>query len=141
MTPAQIRELRNGMGLSQAQFGARLGVSANTIARWERGERAPNQYHQLRLNQLRSQPVDDLDIDLMLARATSDEAGQASMDAVEHADRSGLSPLALHLAGNAALEAAYGTTAAEWIMSKQSIERDRLEAVISELIGAGLWPW
>jgi DNA-binding transcriptional regulator YiaG len=33
-----VRDTRTGMGLTQAEFAARVGVSANTAARWERGE-------------------------------------------------------------------------------------------------------
>ena len=29
------------MGLTQAQFAKKLGVSMNTVARWERGEHCP----------------------------------------------------------------------------------------------------
>lgn len=38
---ATIRTLRTEAGLSQAGLAARLGVSANTVARWERGEQQP----------------------------------------------------------------------------------------------------
>ena len=37
---ADLRELRESLGLSQRQLGEKLGVSPNTIARQERGERA-----------------------------------------------------------------------------------------------------
>ena len=37
MKPAELRARRQGLGLTQAQLGAKLGVAANTIARWERG--------------------------------------------------------------------------------------------------------
>ncbi len=33
-----VRDTRMGMRLTQAEFAARVGVSANTAARWERGE-------------------------------------------------------------------------------------------------------
>ena len=33
-----VRDARMGMGLTQAEFAARVGVSANTVARWERAE-------------------------------------------------------------------------------------------------------
>lgn len=141
MTPDEIRDLRTRLGLSQAQFAARLGVSVNTVARWEQCSRRPGPYALLRLQQLRARPVDELDIDLVLARATADAASQAAMDAVEHAERQDLSPLALALAGSAAIAHAYGETADQWILSKAHLERERLEAAISELIGAGLWPW
>lgn len=146
-TPAAIRALRADLGLSQARFAARLGVALNTVARWERGERAPNAYHALRLARARRPlpaargQIDGLDLDLALARATADDAGQAAMDAVAHAERRGLSPLALALAGNATIDHAYGVSAAEWIVSKAHLERARLEQAVGELMGAGLWPW
>lgn len=33
----KIRELREGLGLSQSELGAKLEVAANTISRWETG--------------------------------------------------------------------------------------------------------
>jgi len=42
MTPAALRRAR---GLTQAALAARLGVHANTVARWERGEHAPSVAH------------------------------------------------------------------------------------------------
>jgi len=39
MTPEQYRRLRLAAGLTQKELAARLGVSANTVARRERGER------------------------------------------------------------------------------------------------------
>jgi transcriptional regulator with XRE-family HTH domain len=43
-TGTTIRTLRTEAGLSQAGLAARLGVAANTVARWERGEMAPPPY-------------------------------------------------------------------------------------------------
>ncbi len=37
----QIKGIREKLGLTQAQLGEKLSVSANTIARWERGELEP----------------------------------------------------------------------------------------------------
>jgi len=39
MTGAAFRRLRRRLGLTQAALAARLGVSANAVARWEREER------------------------------------------------------------------------------------------------------
>jgi DNA-binding transcriptional regulator YiaG len=36
--PREFRDLRKQLGLTQVQLGDALGVRANTIARWERGE-------------------------------------------------------------------------------------------------------
>jgi DNA-binding transcriptional regulator YiaG len=38
MTPSDLRRLRRRLGLSQAGFAALVGVTSNTVARWERGE-------------------------------------------------------------------------------------------------------
>jgi putative transcriptional regulator len=36
-----VRKLRNGLGLSQAQFAARFGFSLDSIQNWEQGHRQP----------------------------------------------------------------------------------------------------
>lgn len=36
-----LRRVREGMGLTQEQWAARLGVTARTVARWEAGEAEP----------------------------------------------------------------------------------------------------
>jgi len=38
MTPTALRRLRRRLGMSQAKLAALIGVHANTVARWERGE-------------------------------------------------------------------------------------------------------
>jgi transcriptional regulator with XRE-family HTH domain len=40
MTGAAVRSTRTLLGLTQAQFGERVGVQRNTVARWERDELA-----------------------------------------------------------------------------------------------------
>ena len=37
----QIRAIRKKLGLSQTAFSQRLGVTQNTVARWEIGDRHP----------------------------------------------------------------------------------------------------
>ena len=37
MTSQEIKELRQKLGLSQEYFAIKVGVSAKTVARWERG--------------------------------------------------------------------------------------------------------
>jgi transcriptional regulator with XRE-family HTH domain len=39
VTGEQLRRIRERLGLTQAQFAPRLGVTANSLARLERGER------------------------------------------------------------------------------------------------------
>ncbi len=38
VTAKELRRLRRRLGLSQARLAAQVGVAANTVARWERGE-------------------------------------------------------------------------------------------------------
>ena len=38
MTGSELRRIRTRLGLTQAAMAARLGVSGNTVARWERDE-------------------------------------------------------------------------------------------------------
>ena len=40
MTGQELRRIRNSLGLTQAAFAERIGVTTNTMARWERGEMA-----------------------------------------------------------------------------------------------------
>ena len=47
--PALIEAVRQKIGLTQVELGAALDVSANTIARWERGERTVSHPGMLRL--------------------------------------------------------------------------------------------
>jgi DNA-binding transcriptional regulator YiaG len=41
LTPGFIISLREGMRLTQAEFGHKLGVSKMTVSRWERGKMRP----------------------------------------------------------------------------------------------------
>lgn len=38
MTPEELKKWREAHGLSQSGLASLLGVSSNTVARWERGE-------------------------------------------------------------------------------------------------------
>jgi len=42
ITPGFIVSLREAMGLTQEQFGGRLGVTKMTVSRWERGTMRPS---------------------------------------------------------------------------------------------------
>lgn len=42
MTGAQIKELRKALGYTQARLAEEVGVTANTLARYERGELRPS---------------------------------------------------------------------------------------------------
>ena len=39
---SEIRQIRNNSGLTQAMFGAALGVSTKTVEAWESGTNQPN---------------------------------------------------------------------------------------------------
>mgnify|MGYP002796210196 FL=1 len=38
----RLKEIRKDKGLSMSELANKIGVSTNTISRWERGERIPN---------------------------------------------------------------------------------------------------
>lgn len=40
MTGEELKEKRKNLGFTQNEFAKRLMVATNTVARWERGERA-----------------------------------------------------------------------------------------------------
>ena len=42
MTSAQIKDLRKALGYTQAKLAEEVGVTANTVARYERGELRPS---------------------------------------------------------------------------------------------------
>jgi DNA-binding transcriptional regulator YiaG len=46
VTPAQLSELRNRLGLSQAQLAELLGVHPLTVSKWERGLLQPSPYQE-----------------------------------------------------------------------------------------------
>jgi putative transcriptional regulator len=41
--PGEIRQIREGVGVSQANFARMLGISLRTLQDWEQGRRRPNQ--------------------------------------------------------------------------------------------------
>jgi DNA-binding transcriptional regulator YiaG len=60
LTAEQIRELREKLGLTPTGFGAMLGVSDNTVRRWELGDRNPKHDTMVRLNELAKEHGIDL---------------------------------------------------------------------------------
>ena len=42
-TSEEIRQIREGVGVSQANFARMLGISLRTLQDWEQGRRQPNQ--------------------------------------------------------------------------------------------------
>ena len=63
MTPEKIRRLRAWLDMTTTEFGALVGVSANTISRWEAGDRHPNYERMKDLNDLADERGVDLDKD------------------------------------------------------------------------------
>lgn len=57
LTPGYITTLRKALGLTQQQFGARLGVDKMTVYRWERGTVKPGPQSLARLERLRKQAL------------------------------------------------------------------------------------
>jgi transcriptional regulator with XRE-family HTH domain len=49
MTGQELRNTRKRLALTQAELGEKLGISGNTIARWEREEILPQSAEMLRL--------------------------------------------------------------------------------------------
>ncbi len=54
-TRKKIRTLRKGLGLTQKEFGKRLGVSLNYIYLLEAGERTPSDTLQLLLDRVKKE--------------------------------------------------------------------------------------
>ena len=57
MTPRQIRAIRGWFNLSQTELAEMLGVSQNTVARWETGTRTPSRMATTALKRLWDQMV------------------------------------------------------------------------------------
>jgi len=51
-SPAEIKQLRQRLGLSQRAFAAKVGVGLNTVIRWESGFHQPRFLASERLRQL-----------------------------------------------------------------------------------------
>lgn len=49
---ATTRVVREALGLTQTEFGRRLGVTRWTIARWEDGTSAPHEVYEARMKQM-----------------------------------------------------------------------------------------
>jgi DNA-binding XRE family transcriptional regulator len=52
-SPPYIRTLREAMGMTQSELGARLGVAKITVSRWERGDLRPGTASLAKLDALR----------------------------------------------------------------------------------------
>jgi DNA-binding transcriptional regulator YiaG len=54
-TPGYIVSLRAALGMTQAEFGERIGVDKLTVSRWERGEVRPKSKSVAAIERLRRQ--------------------------------------------------------------------------------------
>jgi len=54
MTSDEIKAIREGLGLTQAQLAQLLGVHPITISKWERGVAPPQPYHAALLSSFRA---------------------------------------------------------------------------------------
>ena len=55
MGPTELRRIRDGMSWTQEEAGAKVGVTRNTWARWERGEVEPHPLREPHLERLLKQ--------------------------------------------------------------------------------------
>ena len=57
MLAERIAEARNSLSLTQKELGARIGVDAMTVSRWERGIVAPRPKHLRALHEITGRPL------------------------------------------------------------------------------------
>jgi DNA-binding transcriptional regulator YiaG len=55
--PAQVKEVRQQLGLSQENLARALGVSFATVNRWENGKTAPSKLAQRQFDQFRQKKI------------------------------------------------------------------------------------
>jgi putative zinc finger/helix-turn-helix YgiT family protein len=74
LTPAEIRFLRKYLGLSGADFAQHIGVSAETVSRWEQGRTAMGQTADrfLRWLAITREPVSDYPLEILKEVAETD---------------------------------------------------------------------
>lgn len=61
MKPAEIRNMRRALDLSQAQFAEHLGVGIATVQRWEIGSSIPSPMAERLLNEFYSRYTENAD--------------------------------------------------------------------------------
>lgn len=52
MTPEQIKTARAALGITQQELSNRVGVSWNTVSRWENGKSKPHSFLQKKLKEV-----------------------------------------------------------------------------------------
>jgi putative transcriptional regulator len=60
LSPAEIVEVREQVGISQAVMAGLLNVAVNTVSQWERGERRPTGAALKLLNVVKSRGIESL---------------------------------------------------------------------------------
>lgn len=68
LTPEKIRAIREALGMTLTEFAYLLAVAANTVARWEKGDRHPSYAMMVKLTKLAEKKGIDLS-DKTLAKA------------------------------------------------------------------------
>jgi DNA-binding transcriptional regulator YiaG len=68
MTPDEIRQLRESIGLTQDDFGRLLDVSQKQISRWENGEYKPNRFYKALLELVRKNHEQGIYTDSVITR-------------------------------------------------------------------------
>jgi len=56
MTPEQIKQLRQFLGLSQIEFSEVMGVCRGTVSSWEKGHKCPQPRNIEKMLELKSSP-------------------------------------------------------------------------------------
>ncbi len=54
MTPQEIREIRQALGISQERFASILGTTVVTVNRWENGKTTPSRLYIRELKEVRN---------------------------------------------------------------------------------------
>ena len=85
LTPAEIRFLRKSLGWSGADFAAHMGVSAETVSRWENGSATMGSAAErlLRLATLTREPAGHYSLEVLKDMARTKPAGQRLQVRVE----------------------------------------------------------
>jgi len=64
LTPDQIKRIRKALGMNSTEFASLLGVTQNTVARWEIGDRHPRWEMMEKINNLAIKHRIELDKEL-----------------------------------------------------------------------------
>lgn len=56
-TPAQVKAVREGRGLNQAEAAERIGVSQSVWSAWERGARRPSRQSAILIDMLKRKKI------------------------------------------------------------------------------------